>query len=187
MSRALLLAGLMLTVSPSVFANSLDLSLNDNTVRVGGAFAAAENLQVHASWLHNQDRGDVAAIGLFQVGFASTGNQPVEAGLGAKAVFTDGTNSFGGGSGSSVALGAFGRWVIPDADRFAVGGELYLAPGVLSFSDQDGYREAAIYVSYDVLKTTYVYLGYRYLKANYDNRPNLVFDDQFHIGFRMNF
>ncbi len=187
MSRAFLLAGLMLTASSSVFANSLDLSFNDNTARVAGAFAPAENLQIHASWLHNQDRGDVAAVGLFQVGFASSGNQPLEAGLGAKAVFTDGSNSVGAGKGSSVALGAFGRWVIPDADRFAVGGELYLAPGVLSFSGQDGYREGAVYVSYDVLKSTYVYLGYRYLKANYETRPNLVFDDQFHIGFRMNF
>lgn len=187
MSRALLLAGLMLTASPSAFANSLDLSFNDNTARVAGAFDPSEKMQIQASWLHNQDRGDVASVGLFQVGFASSGNQPIEAGLGLKAVFTDADNNFGGGNGSSLALGGFGRWVIPGADRFAVGGEIYLAPGVLSFSDQDGYREGAVYVSYDVLKSTYIYLGYRYLKASYDNRPNLAFDDQFHIGFRMNF
>lgn len=187
MSRALLLAGLMLTASSSVFANSLDLSFNDDTARVAGAFEPAENLQINASWLHHQDRGDVASLGLFQVGFASSGNQPLEAGLGGKVVFTDAENRFGGGSGSSIALGGFGRWVIPGADRFAVGGELYFAPGVLSFSDQDGYREAAVYGSYDVLKSTYVYLGYRYVKADYDNRRNLAFDDQFHIGFRMNF
>jgi hypothetical protein len=187
MSRAWILAVCFLAATGSARGNSLDLGINDNTVRVAGAFTPTVDLEVQASWLHNQDRGDVASIGLFQVGFASSGNQPIEAGLGAKAVFTDADNNVGAGSGSSVALGAFGRWVIPGADRVAVGGELYLAPGVLSFSDQDGYREANVYVSYDVLKTTWIYLGYRYVKANFDNRPNVTFDDQFNVGFRMNF
>ena len=187
MSRAWFLAGLMLTVSTSAFGNSLDLSFNDNVARVGGAFSLAKDLELQASWLHNQDAGDVAAIGLFQVGFASSGNQPIEAGLGAKLAFTDADNRVGGGSGSSIAIGAFGRWKIPGADRVALGGDLYLAPGVLSFSDQDGYSEASVYVSYDVLKSAWIYLGYRYLKVNYDTRPNVDFDDQFHIGFRLNF
>lgn len=187
MSRAWFLAGLMLSMSTSAFGNSLDLNFNDDVARVGGAFSVGRDLELQASWLHSQDNGDVAAVGLFQVGFASSGKQPIEAGLGAKLVFTDANREVGGASGSSVAIGAFGRWKIPGADRFAIGGDLYLAPSVLSFSDQDGYEEVSVYASYDVLKSAWVYVGYRYLRAGYDDRPNVKFDDQFNVGIRINF
>lgn len=186
MTRAVILAGLMLAAGTAQ-ANSLDLSFNDDTARIGGSFTASDVVQVQANWLHTQEVGEVASLGVFQVGFASGGRQPIEAGLGAKAVFTDADDLAGGGDGGAVALGAFGRWVVPEADRVAVGGELFLAPGVLSFSGQDGYREAHVYGSYDLFKNTWVYLGYRYVKAEYEDRRNTVFDDRIHIGFRMNF
>jgi len=187
MSRVWILGGLWLLMSASASAASLDISFNKDVARLAGAFNLNQDLQLDGFLLHNQDRGDVIGVGLHQVGFASSGRQPVEAGLGGKVIFTDADNAFGGGSGSALALGGFGRWTIPDVNRLAIGGEVYLAPGVMSFSGQDGYIEASAYVSYDVLKNAWVYLGYRYVKAKYDDRRDVEFDDQFNIGFRLNF
>jgi len=187
MSRVWILGGALLLLSAGASAASLDISINSDVARLGGAFNLNKDLQLDGFVLHHQDRGDVGAIGLHQVGFASSGRQPVEAGLGGKWVFTDAETRFGGGSGSSLALGAFGRWKIPDVNRLGIGGEVYLAPSVLSFSDQEGYREGSLYVSYDLLKTAWVYIGYRYIKAKYEDRRDVEFDDEFNLGFRLNF
>lgn len=181
------LALLFISLVQTVQADSpaLDVSFNADVFKVGFSFPAFNRAAVDASWLHSEDDGEVVGIGLFRTGLASPGANPVKAGLGAKLVYGDPDK--GGSSGGSIALGGYFRWVFPNFDRIGIGGELYYAPGVLSFSDTDTYDEESIYVSYDIMQDAWVYLGLRHVQMKFEDDPDVTFDTGVHLGVRLSF
>jgi hypothetical protein len=164
---------------------ALDVSFNADAFRLDFRSPAFSRAAVDISWLHNQDDGDVIGFGLFRTGLASPGSNPVKVGLGAKLVYGDPDK--GGSNGGAFALGGYFRWVFPQYNRIGIGGELYYAPGVFSFSDTDSYEEESLYISYGIMKDAWVYLGVRHVKMRFEDDPSVTFDTGLHLGVRLSF
>ncbi|MGD9339687.1 MAG: YfaZ family outer membrane protein [Chromatiales bacterium] len=173
-------------VRPAVAESpALDVSFNADVFKVAFAFPVFDRAALEASWLHSDEDGELVGLGIFRTGIASPGANPVKAGLGAKIVYGDPDK--GGSSGGSIALGGYFRWVFPNYDRIGIGGELYYAPGVLSFNDTDTYDEESLYVSYDIMQDAWVYVGVRHVQMKFEGDPDVTFDTGVHLGVRLSF
>lgn len=183
----LIIAGLFLGAGHAA-AESIDFNLNDDAARLTFSWDARDNkLTFDAGWLHQQDTGDVAHLGLHLVDFAASGPAAPEVGIGGKLFYIDGKTLPSSSQGGAVGLGGFFRYNFPQADRFGVRGQLYFAPDVVAFGDVSGYFEASIGLTYDVLRDADIYIGARYVKAEFDNSPDLTMDTGVHIGLRLQF
>ena len=186
MLRRCLPAVAMILFSPLVAANGLDLNLNNDAARLTGEFDLSNNLVADASWLHHQDRGNVAGGGLHLTGDATGGRNPVRAGLGGRLLWLD-SDVGNRDDGQALAIGGFMAYTLPEYDRFAVGGSLYYAPDVLSFGDATRYTEYNAWAGYSVLREGQVYLGVRGVSADFKRSNSVTIDTGLHVGLRLRF
>ncbi len=170
-----------------VFADELDLSFNSDALRLQYVYEVeSSGLNVDGGWLYHSDNGDVLHVGVHLVDLAASGRDKLEAGLGGRIVYTDG--EFSKQSGFGVPIGGFVRFVPQTLDRLSVSGSLYYAPSILSIGDVDNYQEYSIRVSYNVLRQADLYVGARYVRADYKNGvPDARFDSGMHVGMRLRF
>ena len=173
-------------VSAPASAGDLDLSLNDDAARLNYAWSAAdESLRLDAGWLHHQDRGDVIHVGLHLEGAASSGDNPVEGGLGGKVFYIDPDNT----SLDAVVLGVGGflRYTLPRYNRFNLYGHVYFAPDVLAFGDGDQYQEVEARIGYNVLREADIFLGVRYSNIEFEPAGDITMDNGLHLGIQLRF
>jgi hypothetical protein len=166
-------------------AHEIDFSLNSNALRAVYATSLADNLRLDGGWLYDSDEGDVVHAGLQVTGDAGTGNKSLTAGIGARLAYLDGDGS--GRSGYALGVGGSLRWVLPGYDRFAVSGEYFWAPDVLSGGDAEKYVDGTVRIGFSVTRQAEVYVGARYTGADYNNRPSILFDTGMHAGFNLRF
>ena len=176
---------LCLFVLAPASAHEIDLGLNSGAFRVAYATPVGDGLRLEGGWLRDSDEGDVVHAGFLVVGDAAPGNQKVTAGVGARLAFLDANGS--GREGYALGVGGSVRWAIPRYDRFALSGEAYWAPNVLSGGDAEGYIDSSIRLGYSVTRQAEVFVGARYTGADYDNRPSMLFDTGMHAGFNLRF
>ncbi|MDJ0699278.1 MAG: YfaZ family outer membrane protein [Woeseiaceae bacterium] len=173
-------------VSAQATARALDISLNDDMVDAGFTWRLGDNkLLADVGWLHNQDRGDVVGGGIHLVDAASAGDDPLQAGMGLRALYID--PDLSGDSGTAVALGGFVRYTLPGANRFNIGAHGYYAPDVVTFSDLSEFYEVGVRVGYNVLRDGDVFLGVRTVRAEFGDAGRLSLDSGLHIGFELRF
>lgn len=188
MLKNAVLIALLLGLGSAASADSLDLNLNNDAARLTFSWDARDDkLTFDAGWLHHQDTGNVAHLGLHLVDFAASGPSAPEVGIGGKLFYIDADTTPSSSQGGALGLGGFFRYNFPQADRFGIVGSLYFAPDVVAFGDSDGYLEASVGLSYDVLRDADIYLGARYVKAKFENLPDLAMDTGLHLGIRLNF
>ncbi|MCZ6499533.1 MAG: YfaZ family outer membrane protein [Gammaproteobacteria bacterium] len=181
----LLFAGLLLLPLGSN-SQILEISANDDAAKLGiGFYLGQQRLALDASWLHHQDKGEVIGMGVNVTGFASSGQSPVEAGLGVKLVYADSDNF--GRDGGAVAPGGFVSYTFPNSNRFTLYGHLYFAPDILTFGDNETYREIELRLYYSVIDDAELFLGFRNIHVAYDLVPNVNFDTGLNIGIKMRF
>ena len=166
-------------------AHEIDFSVNANAFRAVYATALGNGLRLDGGWLYDSDEGDVFHAGLQVTGDAGTGNHNLTAGIGARLAYLDGDGN--GRSGYALGLGGSVRWVIPRYDRFAVSGEYYWAPDILSGGDAKKYVDGTVRLGFSVTRQADVYVGARYTGADYNNRPSILFDTGMHAGFNLRF
>ena len=166
-------------------AHEINLGFNEDALRATYATVFGNGLRFEAGWLGDSDEGDVVHAGLLVVGDVAPGSQKLNGGIGARLAYLDGE----GNNREGYALGVGGslRWVIPRYDRFAVYGEYYWAPDILTGGDADEYWDGTIRLGYSVTRQADVYVGARYTGADYDDRPEILFDTGMHIGLELRF
>jgi hypothetical protein len=174
-----------LLIGAPVRAHEINLGFNEDAVRAAYATGFSNGLRFEAGWLGDGDEGDVVHAGLLVVGDVAPGGQKLNGGIGARLAYLDGE----GGDREGYALGVGGslRWVVPRYDRFAVYGEYYWAPEVLAGGDAEEYWDGTIRLVYSVTRQADVYVGARYTGAEYDDRPEILFDTGMHIGLELRF
>lgn len=188
MLKKWVLSACLMLAATGAWADSLDLNLNNNAARLTFSWDARDNkLTFDAGWLHHQDTGDVLHVGLHLVDFAASGPGAPEVGVGGKLFYIDGKTNPNSSQGGALGLGGFFRYNFPQADRFGLLGQLYFAPDVVAFGDTTGYLEASLGLSYDVLREADIYIGARYIRAEFEGRPDLKIDSGLHIGVRLKF
>lgn len=183
--RFVILIALLLPVTVS--AQTLDFNIRDDAAWVRYAKLVDERsfgqieLDGTAYFADNGRRS--AGVGLHIVDNAYTAETPVYVGLGGRLLWVDS----GPLSGGVLALGGHGRYTLPAADRVSVGGHLYFAPDILSFGRADGYFEFAARGEYQVLQSSWVYLGYRRARVGYSGFATRTIDSGLHLGMRIQF
>ena len=89
---------------------------------------------------------------------ASSGENPVTAGLGARLVYTNGDLSQQ--DGFAVPIGGHVKFSPPRFDRFSIFGQIYFAPKVLSIGDMEKYEEYTVKFAYNVVREADIYIAY---------------------------
>jgi hypothetical protein len=166
-------------------AHEIDLSVNSSAFRAVYATALGDGLRLEGGWLYNSDEGDVVHAGFLVTGDAAPGNQKLTAGIGARLAYLDGDGSRR--NGYALGVGGSVHWVLPGYDRFALSGEGYWAPDVLSGGDAEKYVDGTVRLGFSVTRQAEVYVGARYTGADYDDRPSILFDTGLHAGFNLRF
>lgn len=176
---------LVLSSAAIAATHELDLSLNSDAFRVGYATEVNDALRLEAGFLHDSDEGQVVHAGLVVTGDANPGTQDLSAGVGVRLAYLDGDGS--DREGYALGVGGSVRWLIPRYERFAVSGELYWAPDILAGGDAEEYVDSSIRLGYSVTRRAEIYVGARYLRADYDQRPSVNFDTGMNAGFNLRF
>ena len=166
-------------------AHEFDLSLNGDALRLSYATAVGDGLRIDGGYLGDSDEGDVVHAGFQVVGDAAPGDQRLQAGIGGRLAYLDGDGS--NREGFALGLGGSVRWAVPRYNRFTVSGELYWAPDILAGGDAEEYTDGTVRVGYSVTRQADVYVGARYVSADYENRASIKFDTGLHAGFNLRF
>jgi hypothetical protein len=178
-----LLAGL---ASAQTTGKALDVNLSGDAVRLGFSWRLGNpNYLAELGWLYNQDKGDVVHASFHLVDAASGSGTALQAGLGVRLVHTrTDPSTF---DGTSLALGGFARYTLPNANRYNIGGYGYYAPDVSSFGDQTEFYEIGVRAGYSIVRDGDVYLGLRRIQAKYKGLGRFTLDSGLHIGFELRF
>ncbi len=186
-------AGLFLVLASTAIAvqgANLDFNLASNAVAVDYTASLTETgLEGDLSYLHHSDRADIAAAGVDLVGNASPVGSPLIFGVGAKAFFISpkSTPVTPNDNGLAVGVGAHFRYTWPTYNRFAIGGELYYAPSIVSFQNADRYLQFGARAAYQILRNADAYIGYRHISAAFNGGANVTLDSSFVVGLSLTF
>ena len=118
--------------SAQTTGKELDVNLSSDAVRAAFTWRLGDpNYLADLGWLYNEDRGDVIHGSFHLVDAASGTGTALQAGLGVRLVHT--RSDPGSFNGTSLALGGFARYTLPNANRFNIGGFPESFPADLSF------------------------------------------------------
>jgi hypothetical protein len=183
-SRFYLLA-LAVAMAAPVAADSLDINLHDDALRVTYATGSFhEGLDLDLGYLYAKKRGQtghVAHVGLQVAGQNWSDQGEFDVGLGGRLVYTD-TRS---GDGANLALGGTVRF--SPIHLVGFNASLFYAPNITSFMDSERYKEWGVSVDYQLLARGFVYLGYRNVESRIKNRGTHEIDDSLHLGMKLLF
>lgn len=175
---------LAMTWPGAAAALSIGLNLSDDAAELKVANRAQDGmLETQFSFLHEQNRGDVAGIALHMVDDANPGGAPLNVGIGGRALFVDTDGPNGGG----LALGGHFRFTLPDMDRLGIGGELYYAPSIVAGGDLDRHLQWSLRGEYQILRQANVYIGYRQVRPAFEEGGSFRLDSGIHAGLRLDF
>jgi hypothetical protein len=185
-SLAVLLCFFAGTAAAQTTGKALDINLNSDSVRMGFTGRLGRpNYLADVGWLYNQDKGDVIHASFHVVDLAGSPGTALQAGLGLRLVHT--RVDPGSESGTALALGGFGRYTLPNADRFHVAGYGYYAPDVTASGDQKEYYEIGARAGYSIIRDADIYIGVRRIHAKYKGSGGYTFDSSLNIGFEFRF
>lgn len=187
MSLRPLVAAVLLAGSASTMAQTLDISLSDDSGKL--TYVAPMGKQgfgrgeMDASVLFTDNDAFMASLGFGVKGEAGTGSPGLLVGLGARlyGVNTDNADL------AAIALGARFTFAPPPVPRLRFGGEVNYAPSVVTFIDGDRFFESNVYVGYEVFQDAVAYVGVRRIKAGFENGPDVTLDKGAYLGVNLRF
>ncbi len=186
--RALAMGGMLLT-SATAAAGSLDVNLNNDSVRLALSWMTSpspNSLEGEAAIYYNTDSIYVGTIGVRVVGETGRKGNPLEAGVGGRLIGI--TSSDDNIDGLALGLGFGVRYYPETINRLALGAQLHYAPNIVSFGDVENVLEGMLNVEYQVLPQAFGYIGYRLLKAELeDSGRTRELDEGAHLGMRILF
>lgn len=169
----------MMFVSTAANAISVGGQVGKHYTNLGVGFGTeSTGLAVTGNWLHNDDDGDAAGLGLG----LNVPLGPFLATVGGKGVYT---NPKDGSDGYAAAVGGGLQWKI--GSSFRLFGEYYYSPDSLS-SGIDSYQEANAGARFTIMRPLSIEAGYRYLNlAGKDGHRDNTVSDGPYIGVNASF
>lgn len=182
---------LLLTASTAVFADMLDVNLNNKTAQFQFSTASGPNAQgkadLHAGILYNNARSALVNAGVM-VANSLEGAPGMSVGIGMEALaamIKD--NPPLKSNASALALDGLVRFTPPTASQVGLVGELHYAPNILTFGDAVRYTQFVARVEYELAPQAVVYVGYRRTEFGIKNAPAAIMDNGAHVGFKIAF
>jgi len=166
----------------SAVAGTIDINLSNDTIEAKYDSAAGA-----ADWtfgaLYNRDEKNYAFnVGLLAAGDTSAGGSRIEGGVGGKIYAVRVADS----DVAALALGGQVRW-FPNNGSFAIGGYAFYAPKVVTFMDGQNFYDTGIRGEVEVIKNSFVYIGYRWTRAELDNGTSPYVDKGGFAGLQVKF
>ena len=178
----LIVFALLAGASFSAASNSVDINLSNDTVeaRYNSSMGAGE-------WtfggLYNRDQKDRSAhVGLLATGETRVSGSRLEGGLGGKFYVATVDNQ----ELAALGLGGQMRWFFGDGP-FAVSGYLFYAPGVVTALDGKRFWEAGVRAEIELIKNSFVYIGLRQVRAEFENDVKANVDRGGFAGMQIKF
>lgn len=180
-------AGIM--TGSQVLADSLDLNLNDDSMRLtyeADMSSGMKGLAMDAGYYYN-DRLEGSDADLMHLGLHVTGDNWSQSGVfnikvGGRLIYSD------VGPYDVMALGLGGEVRFSPVHRLGLGGSAYYAPRIASFLDAERYSEYGVKIDYQLLTQAYVYAGYRWIEAEVEQfNGDIELDDAAHVGLKLLF
>ena len=144
-------------------------SFGRNEMNFGFLYNTNETYILHAG-LEVRDEAGTRVPGL-EVGVGGRFNL---AGQGGKEVF-------------AFALGGEMRYRLPQAERFALAGEFYYAPDIVTFLDARSYSTWALQAEYEILPQARIHAGYRRFEARTVGGRYVDLDKGVRVGVEVEF
>src|SRR5712671_4287645 len=155
---------LLAAASFSAAAGSVDLNLSNHSIEAK-FYANAGAADWTFGGLYNRDTRDRALnVGLLATGDSAIGNSRFEGGLGGKVYSV----TVGNADVLALALGGQVRW-FPGNGSFAIGTYAFYAPHVVTLLDGQRFYDVGVRAEIEVIRNSFVYVGYRQVRAELDN------------------
>lgn len=175
--------------SLSFAQNALELNINSKSVEIGfdthlnyyASLDPASKYQFSLNYLKVDDKPNMFRTG-FLISNPFRGLRGVSFGAGLKYVFARESDSKSNFHAIALMLGA----------KVDLSQELFLdlnfgySPSVLSFSDAQSYSEYGAKINFKLVKSAFIYAGYRYQKTKYEDFT-IKYDDSFMFGIKFLF
>ena len=186
-----LLAVSLLTASSAIWADALDINLNNNTAQfqysTANGFNAQGKADIHLGVLYNNVNSVLINAGLM-VANNLEGAPGLSIGVGMEALAaTIKDNPLLKSNASAVAVDAMVRYSPPGAGQLGLVGELHYAPRILTFGDAVRYAQPGARVEFELSPQAMVYVGYRRVSFGIKNAPAAVLDNGGFVGFKLAF
>jgi hypothetical protein len=178
----LIVFALLAAASLSAVAGTVDINLSNDTLEAN--YVANAGL---AEWtfggLYNRDTKDRDLnVGLLATGEASIAGSRIEGGLGGKVY----SATVGDLQLVALALGGQARW-FPGNGSFALAAYGFYAPHVVTLIDGEKFWDVGVRAEVEVIKNSFVYVGYRQVHAIFDNQTNANVDEGAFVGLQIKF
>jgi hypothetical protein len=178
----LIVFALLAAASFSAAAGSVDLNLSNHSIEAK-YYANAGAADWTFGGLYNRDTKDRAFnVGLLATGDSAIGNSRIEGGLGGKIYSV----TVGNADVLALALGGQVRW-FPGNGSFAFGGYAFYAPHVVTLLDGQRFFDIGVRAEVEVIRNSFVYIGYRQMQAELDNQVKLNVDKGAFVGMQIKF
>lgn len=180
----------LMMFSPLVFADSLDINLNNNAARFqysssAGVFIQG-NSEFHIGALYNDVNNTMGEAGLIVRGGEE--NVPgLTVGIGAKALVGAIRNGPVTYNVSAIAIGGEIEYALPTAKRIAIIGEYFGGPKITTFADADRFNQSGVRLEYEITPQTKAYLGYREISFGIKSAGSAMLDSGTHVGVKISF
>ena len=177
-----------MTVAGFSQAAEIELALSSNSaaaeLTADSSGVAAGGADLRLGLLFNEDNDYMGNAGLIVRG-AAVGERPFDFGLGAGIYYASVNKP--SSSVAALALGLGIKYIIPGSTPVSIGGNLFYAPDITTFSDADSLLDFRIRAEVDVLPNATVFIGYRGLSVDLIGSGNRDIDDNGHLGVRIQF
>lgn len=176
----------------SALADSLSIDLASDAVRIQYGSTVSMSADSEFEWdagflLVEGDNGEsdrkLVTGTVRSIGDAGIAEHQVSAALGARAFWLNGE----GFDAQAVGVGGEVSARLSGMDRIVFNGYAYYAPQILSFGDADAFLEWGGRAGYQVIRNGEVYVGYRQVKIEPTQGPDVTADTGFNLGMRFEF
>lgn len=177
------LAGLALLAAGAAHAQSLEISLNDDTARLRYATPMwgqqYGRVELEGGLLYDTDDDVLLNAGMLV--YNDSWQSPLELGVGGRLYYVDaGRNELGG-----LALGGRFTYAPQNWNGIGLGGHLYYAPKIVSFGDADSMTEVGIRASYQLMPQATIYVERHDISADIENGPEVNIDIATTVGVHL--
>lgn len=169
MKAPIIAATVLAITSSSAFAGGVAFRFGDDSfgVSLAGDLSAESSAQL--DWLHNEDDGDMAALGVFANGQRGS----LSGRFGAKITGLEADDA--DISGGAFAFG--GDVSLPLNEIVRLRGGAYYAPETTGFGDIEGYQEWSVSAEFTIFQNSAIQLGYGDIEFDVEQRGEFEFED----------
>lgn len=182
-SRYALCLALMVTATGSQ-ASEFDLNLSDESVNASVTFIPANHsVDYGAGFIYQEGGTRILNLDFHARGRTAIGNLPTTVGIGAQLNWFDEHNIEGG----AVGVGGFTRINIPTVPGLGFNLSAYYAPSITSFGDAEHFYRWDANVTYRIIQSADVYLGYREARTDLEHASYITLTEGVVAGFTIHF